>query len=167
MADHRVLAGLGIAAALGGAVLWAVLSSSRLAEGPVPVAWDAVRCTRCRMLVSEPGFAAQLHTEDGRVLIFDDPGCLLVYLHEESPEVHAIWLHHHAEDRWIPQQRVVFEPVEASPMGYGLAAYEGGEVADGLEWAAAMSRVLEREAARGGRVSGTAGAREPLPGAGP
>ncbi len=43
-----------------------------------PVAWDRAVCARCSMLVGASArFAAQLQTEDGTVLDFDDPGCLL------------------------------------------------------------------------------------------
>jgi hypothetical protein len=119
------------------------------------------------MLISEPGFAGQLHTEDGRVLFFDDPGCLLVYLHEEKPDVHAIWLHHYRDDRWISRDRVVFEEVSASPMGYGLAAFERGEVPDGLEWDVALSRAIERDEERAGRAAAERVPRDRAPGVAP
>lgn len=154
VAERGVLAGLAVVAVIVGGIVWAVLSSSAPPDGPVPVAWDATRCTRCRMLLSEPGFAGQLHTKEGRVFFFDDPGCLLLYVSEQHPDVHAIWLHHHRDDRWISREQVVFGEVGASPMGYGLAAFERGEIPDGLAWQAARSQAAEREAARQARGSG-------------
>ena len=133
---------LGAACALGVAVAAAVLVSGRPPEGPVAVDWDGTRCARCGMLVSEPGFAAQLHLEDGSVQHFDDPGCLLLQREElAASEVHAAWLHHVAEDRWLPLESSAFVPVPHSPMGYGLGAVEAGSAPDALRPAAALARL--------------------------
>jgi len=139
-----VPAALAVLAALGAALLgWGLLRSQSLPSGPEPVAFDRAPCTRCGMLIGEPAFAGQLQTRDGRVLDFDDPGCLLLYLRERDPDVHAVWLHHHAEDRWIPQDRVAFVPVPATPMGYGLGAVERGGAT--LSWDEALARAAASE----------------------
>jgi hypothetical protein len=74
------------------------------------------------MLVGEPKYAAQLQTAEGEVLNFDDPGCLLRYLDLKKPQTHAVYFHHHKEDRWLSQAQVGFVRTSQSPMGYGLAA---------------------------------------------
>jgi copper chaperone NosL len=134
-----VLGALGLAVLVLVAV---VVRAQRLPEGPQPVAWDAEACTHCHMLIGEPGFAAQLQTDDGRVLDFDDPGCLLRYLADDKPHVHALWFHHGHEDRWIPGAEVAFRRVATSPMGWGLAAVDRREPHD-LDRAAAERRVAE------------------------
>lgn len=131
---------------LRGLVKW----GNALPDGPEPIAWDRVACARCRMLVSEPAFAAQLQTRRGEVLPFDDPGCLLLHLEEEHPEVHAIYLHHRHEERWLPRERVAFVLSGPSPMGYDLGAVERGQ-AGALDWEAALERLRALEAARPGR----------------
>ncbi|MBZ4414999.1 hypothetical protein [Myxococcus sp. RHSTA-1-4] len=113
---------LGAGGGLGLALAW----TERLPEGPVPVAWDREACAHCRMHVGEPAFAAQLQLADGRVLNFDDPGCLLRYEAEARPAVHAAWFRHVREDRWIPGARVAFVQVSPTPMGYGVGAVEAG-----------------------------------------
>lgn len=130
-----------VLASLVGAAAALVYFTGRPPEGPVGVDWDREVCARCRMHVSEPAFAAQLHTEDGRVLVFDDPGCAFLYL-DESPEVrvHALYFHHLEEDRWIPREEVAFVPVEHSPMGYGFGAVTRG-VEGALSLADARARV--------------------------
>lgn len=107
---------------LGAALAW----TERLPEGPVEVLWDREACAHCRMHVGEPSFAAQLQLKDGRVLHFDDPGCLLRYEADTRPDVHAAWFHHSREDRWLPRERTAFAPVSPTPMGYGLGAVEVG-----------------------------------------
>lgn len=126
------------------------------AVGPAPVAWDRTRCQRCGMLVSDPGYAAQLRRSDGSVEVFDDPGCLLLTLGagagEGSP---ALWFHHAREERWLAGDAVAFVAAPHTPMGYGLAAVGAAEAPDGLGLAAARGRVdqLERRrlAPAGGR----------------
>lgn len=118
----RIVVVLGLASGLGLAMSW----TERLPQGPVPVEWDRVACAHCRMHVGEPAFAAQLQLSDGRVLHFDDPGCLLRYESETKPRVHAAWFRHVREDRWIPGGQVAFVPVSPTPMGYGVGAVEAG-----------------------------------------
>ncbi len=127
---------------LGGALVW----TQRLPEGPLPVAWVREACAQCRIHVGEPGFAAQLQLRDGRVLHFDDPGCLLRYEAAHHPDIHASWFHHLREDRWLSRQQVAFLPVTPTPMGYGLGAVEVGT--PGARPVAEALSSLTRETAR-------------------
>ena len=111
------------------------------AEGPQPIVYDREPCAHCRMLISEPRFAAQLQTETGEILNFDDPGCLLASLAKRSPPVHALWFHHASEDRWLDADRVAFAPTERTPMGYGLGAVDAGSPG-ALSLADAQARVV-------------------------
>lgn len=145
---RRVATLAAVAAALFALVAIAVLFSSTPPEGPVAVDWDGTRCARCGMLVSSPAFAAQLHLEDGSVRHYDDPGCLLADLDDPAtPAVHAAWLHHHRDERWISLERAAFARVAHSPMGYGLAAFARGESADAIDAEAALSLVRRFEGA--------------------
>ena len=137
---------LALAAAL---TAWALFRSSKPPTGPVSVAWDRESCARCRMLIGEPRFAAQLQTRDGRILNFDDPGCLLIYTAEQTDEAHAIYFHHLLEERWIDAADVVFVGAEPTPMGYGLGAVDG-DAAASVPLTRARERVLEQESARRG-----------------
>ena len=132
--------GVALALALVLAVAAAVVGSGAPPDGPVAVDWDGTRCARCGMLVSEPAFAAQRHLADGRVLHYDDPGCLLADDRDGETE-HAAWVHHHREDRWLPLDQAGFVRVPHSPMGFGLAAVAVGEDAEGIDVAAARRAV--------------------------
>jgi copper chaperone NosL len=118
-------------------------------EGPHPIAYDREPCSHCRMLISEPRFAAQLETREGVVESFDDPGCLLAALAARSSEVHALWFHHVREDRWLDAAHVAFEETQGTPMGYGLGAVAAG-TPGALSLAAASAHVAERAARLGG-----------------
>jgi copper chaperone NosL len=121
------------------------LAACTPAEGPQPIAYDREPCRHCRMLISEPRFAAQLETEDGEIWSFDDPGCLLSALAVESPRVRALWFHHLHEDRWLSGARVAFVETERTPMGYGLGAVEA-DTSGSLSLDQARALVGERSA---------------------
>jgi hypothetical protein len=136
------------AALLFGALLG---TSCRPAEGPQPILYDREGCAHCRMLISEPRFAAQLLGADGTVASFDDPGCLLAYQGEREEGAAGLWFHHLREDRWIEGAQVAFEPVDKTPMGYGLGAVDAGSTG-ALSLAAAREQVAARRARPGSRV---------------
>ena len=115
------------------------------AGGPQPIAYDREACAHCRMLISEPRFAAQLETQDGEIQSFDDPGCLLAALATRSGGVRALWFHHLREDRWLDAAHVAFEATERTPMGYGFGAVDAG-TPHALSLDEARARVAERGA---------------------
>lgn len=114
------------ALALTAIVVWAIVGSRTPREGVAPVAWDRQPCAHCAMLLGEPAFAVQLHTDDGDVLFFDDPGCYFSYLAGHTTAVHAAWFHDSRADGWLAESAVAFVPVATSPMGWGLGAVEAG-----------------------------------------
>jgi copper chaperone NosL len=129
------------------AALLLALAACRAAEGPEPIAFDREPCAQCRMLISEPAFAAQLQTGRGEVYNFDDPGCLLRFLSERSPDVRALWFHHSSEERWLRETQVAFVEGRHTPMAYGLGAVDAG-TAGALDLAEAQARVRARAAGR-------------------
>jgi hypothetical protein len=144
-----IFAGAGVLAIVGIA-LWAVVGSRTPPVGPVPVAWDRQPCAHCAMHLGEPAFAVQLHTADGDVLFFDDPGCYFTYLAEHGTAVHAVWFHELREDRWLPESDIAFLPIATSPMGWGLGAVKAG-TAGALSVHAARALVLADRRGDGGR----------------
>ena len=136
-----------LAASALAAIVW---FTQKPPEGPQPVIWDKESCAECQMAVSERGYAAQLQTADGRVLDFDDPGCLASYLAKSAPEVKAIYFHHLREDRWLPLAGAAFVPAGPSPMAYDLGAVDPGSPGS-CPWSEARVRLLTRQADGGGR----------------
>ena len=144
-----ILAGAGVLA-LVGIALWAIVGSRTPPAGPVLVAWDRQPCAHCAMHLGEPAFAVQLHTADGDVLFFDDPGCYFTYVAAHLTVVHATWFHDLREDRWLPESAIGLLPVATSPMGWGLGAVEAG-TAGALSVHAARALVLADRRGDGGR----------------
>jgi copper chaperone NosL len=96
-------------------------------SGPQPIAWDREPCAHCRMLISDPHFAAQALDGAGHAWSFDDPGCLFVWL-AGHPAPAALWFHARDGERWLPAERAAFVPAQ-SPMGWGFAVVDASAVA--------------------------------------
>ncbi len=115
-------------------------------EGVRPIIFDRESCAECGMSISDPRFAAQLQTTDGEVYDFDDPGCLLAFVAEHHPRVHAIYFHAFDAGAWLRANQVAFVRGKESPMGYNLAAVrKGTESAMSLAEAGHYVSVRKRE----------------------
>lgn len=135
--------GIGVALVAAAAFGLSLFNAQSLPEGPAPVVWDKTACAHCRMHVGEPGFAAQAQLTDGTVLDFDDPGCLARWLDLHPGEaIHAIYFHHHREDRWLASDEVGFVAVSPTPMGFGFAATDRSAPA-AISWDDLRTRVRE------------------------
>ncbi len=84
-------------------------------------------CPECRMTVVGDGHAAQAVGEDGTVLMFDDPGCLVMHALDD-PE-HFTTLTSFVQDfdthGWVPWDKAVFVRADEvpTPMNYGWHAF--------------------------------------------
>ncbi|WP_070119370.1 nitrous oxide reductase accessory protein NosL [Bacillus marinisedimentorum] len=111
--------------------------NSAAVEPKEPSADD--KCAFCNMKVygqeHEMGaHTAQMVTEDGEHLYFDDIGCLLNHEHETDGEPAAAWVRDYNTKEWIPAEEAV--PVKAdikTPMKYGVALFKNEE--DAKAWA--------------------------------
>lgn len=129
------LAVLGLAIA---GVAWIVRGAGAIPDDVQPIDWNRQACAHCQMLIGEPHHAAQLITDEGDVLSFDDPGCALRYVAQHAPKLHRMWFHHGVDDRWIPADQTAFTTGGVTPMGSGLVAVDrGGSAAPSVDLAAA------------------------------
>lgn len=141
-----IIAGLGVAL-----VANAVRRAESLPRGPQDVVWDHTQCAECRMSVSERAWAAQVQLGDGRVLDFDDCGCLFRFTAREQGAIHAVYYRHLREDRWLAEAEAAFIAAGPSPMGYDLGAVAAGTA--GAEPAPAV-RAAHENALRGQATAG-------------
>ncbi len=95
-------------------------------DGVQPIAWNAEACAHCHMLIGDPRYAAQIITDAGEVLSFDDPGCAARFIAEYHPKIHRAWFHAGRGDEWIPIDQVAFVRSGPSPMGSGVVAVRRG-----------------------------------------
>ena len=129
-----------------------LVRSEALPSGPQDVIWDHTQCAECRMSVSERNYAAQLQTQDGRILDFDDAGCLFRFERHDQDAVHAVYFRHVREDRWLSGSKTAFIESGPSPMGYDLGAVEKG-TAGALDIATVRARFEQPAATGAGEAS--------------
>ncbi|MBL8732869.1 MAG: nitrous oxide reductase accessory protein NosL [Planctomycetes bacterium] len=126
-----------------GAIAWSVFASSGLPTGPVELVFDKAACASCGMHVGEPRFAAQVITTDGRCHAFDDVGCLFEFLRRDPRPVHAAYVRHLHEARWLALAEAGFVDVRPSPMGFDLGAVDAG-TSGAIDAATARRRCEQR-----------------------
>lgn len=96
------------------------------APEPVPIVLDEDACSYCRMAISQPEYAAELVTPEGRVERFDDVGCLAAWLRRHGrPEGAAAFVAEYRTGGWIAAESASYlvSPALPTPMSSGLAAF--------------------------------------------
>jgi nitrous oxide reductase accessory protein NosL len=99
-------------------------------SGPKSVKWDRDSCERCRMVVSDRSYAAQVRyrpqgSPRSKVLYFDDIGCAVLWLEDKPWKDQAdteLWVIDYRSGEWIDARKAFYLPGRKTPMDYGLAA---------------------------------------------
>lgn len=55
---------------------------------PRPIAYGQDGCHHCKMTLMDPKFGAELVTEKGKVFVFDDVNCMLMYMGSVEDETY-------------------------------------------------------------------------------
>lgn len=120
-------------------------------KGPKEVKWDRDACERCRMVLSDRHYSAQVRVfpegKRSKVLFFDDIGCALLWLEEqpwnEDPRT-EIWVADHRSGNWIDARTATYVKEKITPMEYGLGA-QTDPVPGGLDFEQAKRHIVEVE----------------------
>lgn len=105
------------------------------------------QCAHCHMTIADPRYAAELVTRTGKVLVFDDIGCLATFLASGAmapAAVHSAWAHDYvAPGEWARTGDLSFVHSDSfhTPMGSGLVALASREDADSLRAAVGGERL--------------------------
>jgi copper chaperone NosL len=107
--------------------------------GPRPFAFGSEECTSCHMTLVDPRFAAQLVTTTGKMLPFDDVGCLATFLTTggvEAGAVQSLWVSDFLRpDSLIAVADAVFLQSDSlrTPMDHRIVALRPGAAAERLQ----------------------------------
>jgi nitrous oxide reductase accessory protein NosL len=126
--------------------------SSDPESGPKEVKWDWDVCDRCRMVLSDHLFAAQIRyypegSRQSHVVWFDEIGCATLWLEEQpwkDDSTVEIWVTDHRTGEWIDARKATFVMGKISPMAYGLGA-QSEPVVGGLDYAMARQHIVDVE----------------------
>ncbi len=100
------------------------------ATGPVDIHWDRDSCELCRMIISDPRFAAQVRGgPKHKPYKFDDIGCAINWLNDKpwagDPKT-EIWVAERSSSRtqltWLNARDARYLNGEMTPMNYGFGA---------------------------------------------
>lgn len=120
--------------------------------GPIEVKWDRDICERCRMVLSDPHFAAQIryfpkNKKRSKVAKFDDIGCAVLWL-EDKPwkddDRTELWVNDHRNKEWINAETATYVKKKTTPMEYGLGA-QPETAPDGLSFEQAKAHINDVE----------------------
>ncbi len=97
------------------------------ATGPVDIKYDREVCEYCKMIISDPRFAAEVRlTKGGKVFKFDDMGGVILWLQHEKPgetPQTEIWVRDmKTGTKWLDAKKAFYIGKQHSPMEYGFGA---------------------------------------------
>jgi uncharacterized protein (UPF0128 family) len=82
------------------------------------------QCSECNMDVENLNYMAEIVTEEGNTYFFDDIGCVVLWLKNHTPKIARMVTKTLDTHRWIDAKKAWYSRTDATPMGYGFAAYE-------------------------------------------
>ena len=93
---------------------------------PVPIKLGVTMDPECGMEVEKMVHASQVILKDGRAFVFDDPGCMIKWLHKNhyDPKDVKLWTYSDDTHRWIDAKKARYTLTDSTPMHYGFGAYE-------------------------------------------
>lgn len=99
--------------------------------GPPELRLGLDECSYCRMIISEPRFAAAGRRDDGEEARFDDLGCLLHFRAERGATRWTFWLQDATGGGWLAAEEawIAHDPATITPMGHGNLAFADPETA--------------------------------------
>jgi hypothetical protein len=133
-----------------GLALWPLVAGGLSACGrdtPLEVKLGESHCAYCDSVIADARFAAQVRVPAGDHHLFDDFGCALRWIKDQTLPEHtvAFWVMDHRGGYWVDAFTAHYYPDTPSPQGYDLAA--STVPAEGqLDFAEAKARVLARPA---------------------
>ena len=96
-------------------------------NGIEAIHWDRDVCQRCKMVVSERKYAAEIvNPNTGKVYKFDDIGCAVMWLKEEHipwADKAKIWVTDAKSGKWLDAKSAKYTDDSITPMAYGISAF--------------------------------------------
>jgi copper chaperone NosL len=96
-------------------------------DKPIDPHWDKDTCAMCRMVISDPAYAAQIVGPGASRRFYDDLGCALKDL-AEHPELAAgkLYIRAGGKGAWVAADEARYRRGFHTPMGYGVSSAPDG-----------------------------------------
>jgi hypothetical protein len=118
------------------------------------VHWDRDICERCRMVISDRHFAAQVRGgEKNQLYKFDDLGCALWWLKQQAWDDTRtqIWVTDYLNGEWLDARQAHYVSGLKTPMDYDLGAVKN-PVSGSLNFEQAREKILAIDHEHGGNI---------------
>ena len=93
----------------------------------VKVHWDRDMCVRCVMVVSDRQNTIQVRDPKGKVYMFDDIGCMVLWFKENKipwEDKATVWVNDVETGKWVDARTAYYDTRNITPMGYGFSAHK-------------------------------------------
>lgn len=113
------------------AVIFIIAGCSQKAK-PVAIDEKNDKCDTCHMAVGNNQFATELVLENGKVLKFDDIGCMYKWMNEHKKEaITATFVRDYKTNDWIEADKAtyVYDKNIRTPMAYNVISFQDEKAA--------------------------------------
>jgi copper chaperone NosL len=113
----------------------AALATACAPNGPRAIALNEEPCAHCHMTIADPRFGAEVVTHTGRVIPFDDVGCMAAWLAENPTPKGSAWVMNFVDHSWMAADSASYLQTDSlrTPMASGIAALRPGAEADSVK----------------------------------
>ena len=90
------------------------------------VHWDRDMCARCVMVVSDRQNSVQVRDPKGKVYMFDDIGCMVLWFTKNKTpwqDKATIWVNDVETGKWINARTAIYTSGNTTPMAFGFSAH--------------------------------------------
>jgi copper chaperone NosL len=101
---------------------------------PRAIAYGTEPCAYCHMAIADARFSAEAITHTGRIVVFDDVGCLAAWLGQNRAPIQSAWVASFVDGEWLEASSALYLKTDSlhSPMASGMIAVRPGREADSV-----------------------------------
>ncbi len=122
------------------------ISCSNNDTGIVDVKWDRDACERCRMVISDRHFAAQVRGgPKNKAYLFDDLGCAVHWLQKQKwADTAKIWVTDYRNGKWLNARTAHYVSGQITPMDFEFGAV-AEPIKGSVDFATAKAKMLAKK----------------------
>lgn len=130
--------------------LFFVACNSQIDTKPKEVKFDREICERCKMIISDRNYVAQVvNPKDGKSYYHDDIGCAILWFEESNiswKDEAVIYITDAKTGKWIDSKNAFWTYGATTPMDFGFSAYEQQqEGVENLSFSYVIEKIKERK----------------------
>jgi len=113
-------------------------------QKPLELKLHHLQDPECKMVVESEEHSTQVAAKSGKTWIFDDIGCMVLWLKDKKMSDLKLWVYTKDSHIWIEAKDAYFSVDEVTPMRHGFGAYEHKKD-EFIEYDEVKNRVLRGE----------------------